>query len=82
MNESFDSLSVIELRKIAKEKGIKLGAGINKQGIIDKLKAAQEAEEPTAAPVQLSLEEPAPAPTAETLEDGTVRLVTIRNGEP
>ena len=62
MNESFDSLSVIELRKIAKEKGIKLGAGINKQGIIDKLKAAQEAEEPTAAPVQLSLEEPAPAP--------------------
>ena len=33
-------------------------------------------EEPAAA------EEPAPAPTAETLEDGTVRLVTIRNSEP
>ena len=40
MSEQFEKLSVIELRQKAKEMGVKLGAGINKQGIIEKLTAA------------------------------------------
>ena len=61
MSESFEKLSVIELRKIAKEQGVKLGAGINKQGIIEKLRESMEGAEPAsdADSVQLSMEEPA-----------------------
>ncbi len=58
MSELFESMSVIELRQKAKEMGVKLGAGINKQGIVAKLTEAanrtQESapeEEPPAAPV-------------------------------
>ena len=51
MSESYEQMSVIELRKIAKEMGVKLGAGINKQGIIDKLNEAGAAAAPPAAPV-------------------------------
>ena len=49
MSEQFENLSVIELRQKAKEMGVKLGAGINKQGIIEKLKEAagqNQADEP------------------------------------
>ncbi len=52
MSEQFENLSVIELRQKAKEMGVKLGAGINKQGIIDKLKEAagqEQAESPDAS---------------------------------
>lgn len=42
MSERFESMSVIELRQKAKEMGVKLGAGINKQGIVAKLKEAAE----------------------------------------
>ena len=42
MSEQFESMSVIELRQKAKEMGVKLGAGINKQGIVAKLKEAAE----------------------------------------
>ena len=58
MSEQFESMSVIELRQKAKEMGVKLGAGINKQGIVDKLKEAaglrgeaEPQEAPKAAPV-------------------------------
>lgn len=37
MRESYEKMTVLELRRVAKEKGVKLGAGISKQGIIDKL---------------------------------------------
>ncbi len=40
MSENFESMSVLELRSLAKEMGVKLGAGINKQGIVEKLQAA------------------------------------------
>ena len=52
MSEQFEKLSVIELRQKAKEMGVKLGAGINKQGIIEKLKEAagpNQADEPAAS---------------------------------
>ena len=42
MSEQFESMSVIELRQKAKEMGVKLSAGINKQGIIDRLTQALE----------------------------------------
>ena len=48
-------MTVIELRKLAKEKNVRLGAGLSKEGIIQKLSAALEAEAPAAAedtPVQ------------------------------
>ncbi len=66
MSEQFEKLSVIELRQKAKEMGVKLGAGINKQGIIEKLKEAAGANEPADASVpreeQLSMPvEPAPS---------------------
>ena len=51
MSEQFEKLSVIELRQKAKEMGVKLGAGINKQGIIEKLKEAAGVNEPADASV-------------------------------
>ncbi|MBR5111104.1 MAG: transcription termination factor Rho [Clostridia bacterium] len=53
MSESFEKMSVIELRQKAKEMGVKLGAGINKQGIVDKL---NEALASTGAPAQTAPE--------------------------
>lgn len=54
-------LTVLELRKVAKEMKVPLGAGISKQGIIDKLTAAMADRADASAPVQeaLPLELPA-----------------------
>ncbi|MBR1584602.1 MAG: Rho termination factor N-terminal domain-containing protein, partial [Clostridia bacterium] len=49
MSEDYEKMSVVELRKVAKEMGVKLGAGINKQGIIDKLREARENAAPAPA---------------------------------
>ena len=46
---NLNELTVIELRKVAKEMKVPLGAGISKQGIIDKLSMAM-AEANRAAP--------------------------------
>ena len=71
--EELNSLTVMQLRAVAKEQKVKLGAGINKEGIIEKLLLAQEAaapapqpaaETPAAAP-QPVMEAPAPQPAAE-----------------
>ena len=51
MRESYEKMTVLELRRVAKEKGVKLGAGISKQGIIDKLTGEESAQADTAAPV-------------------------------
>ena len=63
MSEPFESMSVIELRQKAKELGVKLGAGINKQGIVEKLKEAVGASAPAAE--ETKEEESAPAQPAE-----------------
>lgn len=49
MSEKYEKMSVVELRKAAKELGVKLGAGINKQGIIEKLAEAEEKAAPAPA---------------------------------
>ncbi|MBQ8653555.1 MAG: transcription termination factor Rho [Clostridia bacterium] len=73
------SKTVIELRKLAKEHGVTLGAGVNKEAIIAKIAqalgsscapAGQEAPAPAPAPAAApaqpqSVAEPAPQPKAE-----------------
>ena len=61
----FSEMSVVDLRKYAKEHGIVLGAGLNKAGIIAKLEAADQDEEmPSPAPAPAPTPEPVPAPVA------------------
>ncbi len=54
----FEKMTVLELRKVAKDMNVKLGAGISKQGIVDKLNAVaalgkqEEAAPEAAAPVR------------------------------
>lgn len=55
------SKTVLELRKIAKEQGVKLGAGISKAGIIAKLEDAMGASAEVPAAPEAAVEEAAPA---------------------
>ena len=64
------SKTVIELRKIARANGVKLSAGISKEGIVARLTEALDGKEiieeaPPAAPAAAPAEEPAPAAPAE-----------------
>lgn len=54
---NLNELTVIELRKVAKEMKVPLGAGISKQGIIDKLTLAMTASEAQEASVAAPTEE-------------------------
>ena len=68
MRESYEKMTVLELRRVAKEKGVKLGAGISKQGIIDKLTGDESA--PAAAPAPEVQEAPVqPRYTAAIITD-------------
>ena len=60
--EAFETMTVIELRQIARENGVKLSAGISKQGIVERLVEALAQEE---APVQT------PAAPAEQPEEAS-----------
>ena len=44
-NNELQAMTVIQLRKFAREHGIKLSAGINKEGIVDRLSGALQEEE-------------------------------------
>ncbi len=48
----FDKMTVLELRKVAKDMNVKLGAGISKQGIVDKLNAIMALNKQEEAPAQ------------------------------
>ena len=50
MSEKYEAMTVLELRRVAKEMGVKLGAGISKQGIVDKLSSAAAAVAPAGDP--------------------------------
>ena len=73
MASRWDEMTVAELRKYAREHGITLSAGINKQGIIDRIAEYENAE-------QISISEkpeepPAEAAEAETAEEPLRRPV-------
>ncbi|HIR78734.1 MAG TPA: transcription termination factor Rho [Candidatus Egerieenecus merdigallinarum] len=61
-------MTVIELRKLAKEKHVRLGAGLSKDGIIQKLTAALAGESTEEATEQVVEETPAAAPEMEAKE--------------
>ncbi len=65
------SMTVIELRKLAKEKHVRLGAGLSKDGIIQKLTAALAGESTEEATEQVVEETPAAAPETEAKEPAT-----------
>lgn len=48
--ETFEKMTVIDLRKVARENGVTLSAGISKQGIIDRLCEKLVAEAPSEKP--------------------------------
>lgn len=58
MSEPFEKMTVQELRRVAKEMGVKLGAGISKQGIVEKLTAAAAAKEASPAVPDIRQEAP------------------------
>ena len=75
MSESYEKLTVIELRHLAREKDVKLGAGISKQGIIDKLMQHDAA---LAAQADASAPAPAPAPAQRPVRSASI----ITDDEP
>lgn len=64
MSERFETMTVIELRDYAREHHIPLPAGINKQGIIEKLKASVQQEAAAEDGGRPAAEAPAPVPAA------------------
>ncbi|MEG0124822.1 MAG: hypothetical protein RR816_01945, partial [Clostridia bacterium] len=69
-NEELQSMTVIQLRKLAKENGVKLSAGIDKEGIIARISGAillNEQDAPALAPkpVSAKMEEAAALPKQE-----------------
>ena len=57
--QELNAKTVIELRKLAKENGVKLGAGVSKSDIVAKLAAALPEEQPVSpAPVAAAPEKP------------------------
>ena len=64
-NAQLQAMTVVQLRKLAKENGVKLSAGIDKSGIVARLSEALS-DEPTVQPSPpeqaQALHEPAPEP--------------------
>ena len=56
--EAFESMTVIELRQIARENGVKLSAGISKQGIVERLTEAMAKNEAPAQEPSAPAQEP------------------------
>ena len=71
MDMNLNELTVLELRKVAKEMKVPLGAGISKQGIIDKLTLAIAEQSAAAAGAEApAAQTPAPTPQSdEAAED-------------
>ncbi|MEG1569952.1 MAG: transcription termination factor Rho [Clostridia bacterium] len=69
-NEELQSMTVIQLRKLAKENGVKLSAGIDKEGIIARISGAiplgdQETTAPAPKPASAKTEDTAALPKQE-----------------
>ena len=70
MASRWDEMTVADLRKYAREHGITLSAGINKQGIIERITGHEDGQQQRAVPEagspQPAEQEAAPAPEAAT----------------
>ncbi len=78
MSENFESMSVQTLRRVAKEMGVTLGAGINKQGIVDKLNAAAAKNAPAVQPADtVAAPTAVTAPAQETPAQPRIRSASI-----
>ncbi len=77
--ENFEQMTVIELRKYAREHEIRLPAGIDKKGIVDKLSAAASEDAQRELNVQTSvfpLNETEPSPILETRPIRKASIIT------
>ena len=63
--QELNAKTVIELRKLAKENGVKLGAGVSKSDIVAKLAAALPQEQPASPAPVAPAEESQPKPAAQ-----------------
>ena len=63
--KELEAMTVLELRALAKERKVKLSAGISKAGIVDRIAASYEGEK---APEQPPVPQEAPRPEAEKAE--------------
>ena len=72
--ESLEAMTVVELRQIARENGVKLSAGISKQGIVERLCDALVKEEEAPAP--------SPAPTAAAPVHRTASIISDDEDTP
>ncbi len=80
MSDNYESMTVVELRKTAKELGIKLPAGSNKQAIIETIRAQSGTEAGTPVQTAISVEESAPAaPPVRRVR--TASIITDDEGE-
>ncbi|MBP3648109.1 MAG: hypothetical protein J6K55_17020 [Clostridia bacterium] len=68
--EQLQTMTVIQLRKLAKENGVKLGAGIDKAGIVERIAEKLCAAEPAAPEAPKA--EAAPQPTMESLQEASL----------
>ena len=76
--ENFEQMTVIELRKYAREHEIRLPAGIDKKGIVEKLSAAAAAEDAQQElPVQTSVFPVNEAEPSSILETHPIRKASI-----
>lgn len=71
-NAQLQAMTVVQLRKLARENGVKLSAGIDKSGIVARLSEALP-DEPAAQPALMeqpkALQEPAPAEQPKALQE-------------
>lgn len=66
--QELNAMTVLELRKVAKENGVKLGAGVTKSDIVAKIAAATEKTAETPVSPVAPAEAPAPAETTTPAE--------------
>ena len=78
MDMNLNELTVLELRKVAKDMKVPLGAGISKQGIIDKLTMAMAEQGTADAPA----ESPAPAAEEAVPEAAPTKDETEEDAQP
>ena len=79
--EAFEAMTVVELRKVARENGVTLSAGISKQGIVERLCAALvKPEEDAAAEAETEETEGEEAAPADFMDRVNPHSLTVQKG--